>query len=194
MNNIIVKKKKKGMTENFDEKKIWCAIRKSADRVLLSLSDEECKQVTDLVRLKILGNEVPVSKLHQIVEVSLDEAGFSSVAESYRQYRNYKIDALKIMEAVDKKTLELQYKEDRSNANAVSSLVSTRRSILYGEQQRERYRRIFLTPEELQADQEGYIYIHDQTARLDTFNCSLFDNCCEICSHFPLYFHKVQRT
>ena len=175
MNNIIVKKKKKGMTENFDEKKIWCAIRKSADRVLLSLSDEECKQVTDLVRLKILGNEVPVSKLHQIVEVSLDEAGFGSVAESYRQYRNYKIDALKIMEAVDKKTLELQYKEDRSNANAVSSLVSTRRSILYGEQQRERYRRIFLTPEELQADQEGYIYIHDQTARLDTFNCSLFD-------------------
>jgi hypothetical protein len=105
MNNIIVKKKKKGMTENFDEKKIWCAIRKSADRVLLSLSDEECKQVTDLVKLKIQGNEVPVSKLHQIVEVSLDEAGFDSVAESYRQYRNYKIDALKIMEAVDKKNI-----------------------------------------------------------------------------------------
>ena len=47
--------------------------------------------------------------------------------------------------------------------------------ILYGEQQRERYRRIFLTPEELKADEEGYIYIHDQTSRLDTFNCSLYD-------------------
>ena len=158
MNNIIVKKKKKGMTENFDEKKIWCAIRKSADRVLLSLSDEECKQVTDLVRLKIQGNEIPVSKLHQIVEVSLDEAGFSSVAESYRQYRNYKIDALKIMEAVDKKTLELQYKEDRSNANADSTLVSTKRSILQSEQQKERYKRIFLSPEELRAHEEGFIY------------------------------------
>ena len=176
MNNIIVKKKKKGMTENFDEKKIWCAIRKSADRVLLSLSDEECKQVTDLVRLKILGNEVPVSKLHQIVEVSLDEAGFGSVAESYRQYRNYKIDALKIMEAVDKKTLELQYKEDRSNANADSTLVSTKRSILQSEQQKERYKRIFLSPEELRAHEEGFIYIHDIGSRLDCpYNCCLLD-------------------
>ena len=176
MSDIIVKKKKSGLTEIFDEKKIWCAIRKSADRVLLSLSDEDCKQVTDLVRLKIQGSEITVTKLHKLVEVSLDEAGFGKVAESYRQYRNYKIDALKIMEAVDKKTLELQYKEDRSNANADSTLVSTKRSILQSEQQKERYKRIFLSPEELQAHEDGYIYIHDIGSRLDCpYNCCLLD-------------------
>lgn len=176
MSDIIVKKKKSGLTENFNEKKIWCAIRKSADRVLLSLSDEDCKNVTDLVRLKIQGPEVTVTKLHKLVEVSLDEAGFGKVAESYRQYRNYKIDALKIMEAVDKKTLELLYKEDRSNANADSTLVSTKRSILQSEQQKERYKRIFLSSEELQAHEDGYIYFHDIGSRLDcVYNCALLD-------------------
>ena len=28
---------------------------------------------------------------------------------------------------------------------------------------------------ELQACKDGYIYIHDQSARLDTMNCCLFD-------------------
>lgn len=171
MSDIIVKKKKSGLTENFDEKKIWCAIRKSADRVLLSLSDEDCKNVTDLVKLKIQGPEITVTKLHKLVEVSLDEAGFGKVAESYRQYRNYKIDAIMIMEAIDKKAIELNQKADRSNANSDSTLISTKRSLVYSEQQRERYKRIFLKEEERIAVEEGYIYIHDIGSRLDTYNC-----------------------
>lgn len=175
MEEIFVKKKK-GFIENFDPEKIHKAIRKSADRILVSLNDEECNRVSNLVLEKIgKDTEVTVRRLHNMVETCLDLAGFPRVAESYRQYRNYKEDALKIMEAVDAKTLELSYKEDRSNANADSLLVSTKRSILFGEQQKERYKRIFLNPAEAQADEEGYVYIHDMKDRLSTYNCCLFN-------------------
>ena len=170
---IVVKKKKDGLTEPFIREKIHRAIRKSADRVLLELTDEDCLKVSNKVLEHIETPEITVRKLHKIVEVSLDETGYPKVAESYRQYRNYKIDAQKIMESVDAKTLELSYKADKSNANCDSSLVSTKRSLIYGEQQKERYKRIFLNPEELEAVNDGFIYIHDMNARWDTTNCEL---------------------
>ena len=172
---ITVKKKKKGLTEPFDSKKIHAAIRKSAERILQVMSDEDCEKVSNRVLELITEPEIGVRKLHNIVEVALDDSGFHRVAESYRQYRNYKEDAQKIMEAVDAKTLELSYKEDRSNANADSLLVSTKRSILFGEMQKEKYKRLFLNPEELEAAEKGFIYIHDMKDRLSTFNCCLFN-------------------
>lgn len=172
---IIVRKKRAGLTEGFNREKIHAAIRKSADRVLYDLTDKDCMKVSDAVLDRITEPEITVRKLHKLVEVSLDECGFNKVAESYRQYRNYKIDAQKIMEAVDAKTLELSYKADKSNANCDSSLVSTKRSLIYGEQQKERYRRVFLNDMEREALADGYIYAHDQSARLDTTNCLRVD-------------------
>ena len=173
---IIVKKKKKGVTEPFQREKIHNAIRKSAERILTTLTDDECMKVSDLV-LDLIGDSesITVKKLHNMVEVSLDNAGFHRVAESYRQYRNYKEDFQKTMEAVDQKSIELSYKEDRSNANADSLLVSTKRALLFGEQQKEIYKRIYLNPEEQKADEEGFIYIHDKKDRLSSFNCCLFN-------------------
>ena len=168
---IIVRKKRAGLTEGFNREKIHAAIRKSADRVLYDLTNKDCMKVSDAVLDRITEPEITVRKLHKLVEVSLDECGFNKVAESYRQYRNYKIDAQKIMEAVDAKTLELSYKADKSNANCDSSLVSTKRSLIYGEQQKERYRRVFLNEMEREALSDGYIYAHDQSARLDSYNC-----------------------
>lgn len=174
-NSIIVKKKKKGLVEAFNRVKIYNAIRKSAERILQVLTDDDCEKVVNRVLELITEPEIGVRKLHNIVEVALDDAGFNRVAESYRQYRNYKEDAQKIMEAVDAKTLELSYKEDRSNANADSLLVSTKRSLLYGEMQKEKYKRIFLSVEELEAHEKGYIYIHDMKDRLSTLNCNIFN-------------------
>ena len=134
MNNkeIFVIKKDRSL-EIFNSEKIWNAISKSADRVFVKLSDEEKKKVSDTVLEKIPVSNIAVADLHNLVEISLDECGFHSVAEAYRSYRNYKNHAKEIWEAVDKKTLELSYKEDRSNANCDSTLVSTKRSIIYGE-------------------------------------------------------------
>lgn len=173
MEKIQVKKKRKGVIEEFAPEKIHAAIRKSAYRVMVPLNDEDCEKVSNLVISKIDTQEITVKKLHNLVEICLDEAGFSRVAESYRQYRNYKDDSQKILEAVDRKTLELSYHADLSNANADSMLVSTKRSILFGEQQKEIYERLYLNPEELEAIKRGYLYCHDKKDRLSSFNCSL---------------------
>ena len=41
--------------------------------------------------------------------------------------------------------------------------------------EKELYQKFFMTTEELQACRDGYIYIHDMSARRDTMNCCLFN-------------------
>ncbi|MFQ9446825.1 MAG: hypothetical protein ACLR4A_05235 [Christensenellales bacterium] len=46
-----------------------------------------------------------------------------------------------------------------------------------------------MTVEELQAQRDGYIYIHDMSARRDTMNCCLFDVgavCCAAVSRWAI--------
>lgn len=73
------------------------------------------------------------------------------------------------------KKLSLSFVGDRSNANADSALVTTQKAIVYNELNSELYKKFFLTSEERQAMNEGYIYIHDRGSRLDSVNCCLFD-------------------
>ncbi len=54
-------------------------------------------------------------------------------------------------------------------------MVSTRRSLIFNQLNKQLYQKFFLTVEELQAQRDGYIYIHDMSARRDTMNCCLFD-------------------
>ena len=63
------------------------------------------------------------------------------------------------------------YIGDKENANADSTLVSTKRSLIFNELNKELYKKFFLTVDELQAIRDGYIYIHDMSARRDTMNC-----------------------
>jgi len=66
------------------------------------------------------------------------------------------------------------YIGDKDNANSDSALVPTQRSLIYNELNKELYKKFFLNTEELQACKEGYIYVHDMSARRDTMNCCLF--------------------
>ena len=67
------------------------------------------------------------------------------------------------------------YIGDKENSNTDSALVSTKRSLIFNELNKSLYQKFFMTVEELQACREGYIYIHDMSARRDTMNCCLFD-------------------
>ena len=69
----------------------------------------------------------------------------------------------------------IMYIGDKENSNADSALVSTKRSLSYNELNKRLYAKFHLTEEEKQAASDGYIYIHDQSARRDTMNCCLFD-------------------
>ena len=100
---------------------------------------------------------------------------FPNTGKSYIEYRNYKVDFVKMMDDVYIKEQEQRYVGDVSNANTDSTMVSTQRSLSYGLLSRALYRKFFLNLEEREATRDGYIYIHDEKDRRDGINCCLFD-------------------
>lgn len=169
--------KKDGNKENFQTNKIEKAIQKSAQRTLCKLTEQDVNEVCDKV-LKTLADlkleEVEVNQLHNIVEKCLTEVN-PEVGASYKEYRNYKTDFVSMLDEVYEKAQKIMYLGDKENSNTDSTLVSTKRSLIYNELNRELYKKFFLNSEEKQAKKDGYIYIHDESARRDCPNCCLFD-------------------
>ena len=97
------------------------------------------------------------------------------VAKSYRDYRNYKQDFVGMLDSVYQKSQSIMYIGDKENSNTDSALVSTKRSLIFNQLNKELYQKFFMNTEELQACRDGYIYVHDMSARRDTMNCCLFD-------------------
>lgn len=169
--------KKDGTKLDFSKQKIVNAITKSSERVLEQLTDDDKNTICNEVLKYILDNgieEIEVSKLHNLVESNLEKVN-PIVAKSYRDYRNYKKDFVGMLDEVYQKAQKIMYLGDKDNSNTDSALVTSKRSLIYGELNKELYNKFFLTEEERQACRDGYIYIHDKNARRDTLNCSLYD-------------------
>ena len=169
--------KKDGTREKFNVEKIINAVNKSANRILYTFTEEEKRRICDFAfsKAESLGKEnIDIQDMHNIVEGALEQVN-PAVARSYRDYRNYKKDFVHMMDDVYTKSQSIRYIGDKSNANTDSALVATKRSLIFNELNKELYRKFFMNRNELQACRDGYIYIHDQSARLDTMNCCLFD-------------------
>ena len=168
--------KKNGVIQDFDGNKIISAIERSAERVCIKLSEEQKEKVVNTIQTQLQYNEteIPVSTIHNMVEVALDTVE-PAVAKSYREYRDNKSSFASMLDKVYNKKLSLSFIGDRSNANADSALVTTQKAIVYNELNSELYKKFFLTREEEKAMSEGYIYIHDRGSRLDSVNCCLAD-------------------
>ena len=169
--------KKDGSLEAFNVQKVIDAVGKSAYRALTQFTDEEKEHICQFVVDKVdeMGQDkIPIPIMHNIVESAL-EGVKPIVAKSYRDYRNYKQDFVRMMDDVYKKSQSIMYVGDKENANTDSALVSTKRSLIFNQFNKELYQKFFMTVEEIQACRDGYIYVHDMSARRDTMNCCLFD-------------------
>ena len=169
--------KKDGTKEQYNVQKVVNAVKKSATRMLITFSDEELKRICDFVNKKVSDmnkNEISIWEIHNIVESALESIN-PVVAQSYRNYRNYKTDFVAMLDKVYQESQKIMYIGDKENSNSDSALVSTKRSLIFNQLNKELYKKFFLTVEDLQAIREGYIYIHDMSARRDTMNCCLFD-------------------
>ena len=168
--------KKDGTLEEFDGEKIVNAVNKSASRVMITLDDTAFHEIVGAV-LEVIEEkgltDIPVAVMHNIVEQVLDKYD-PRIATSYRNYRNYKQDFVHVLDRVFQKSQVVRFQGDKENANTDSALVATKRCLIFNELNKRLYRKFFMTQEELQACRDGYIYIHDQSARLDTMNCCLF--------------------
>ncbi|MGN0605920.1 MAG: anaerobic ribonucleoside-triphosphate reductase [Oscillospiraceae bacterium] len=169
--------KKDGTKEEFNVQKVIVAVNKSAFRALVQFTEADhefiCRFVTEEVH-KLGKDEVTIAEMHNIVEAALENVN-PKVAKSYRDYRNYKQDFVHMLDEVYQKSQSIMYIGDKENSNSDSALVSTKRSLIFNQLNKELYQKFFLTTEELQACRDGYIYIHDMSARRDTMNCCLFD-------------------
>ena len=168
--------KKDGTYEDYDENKIIVAVNKAAKRVMVNLTDKDFSFICNEVWGKLVENnleDTDISDMHNLVEEVLEEFN-PKVAKSYRDYRNYKQNFIHTQDKVYQKSQAIRYIGDKSNANTDSALVATKRCLIFNELNKELYRNFFMTKEERQACKDGYIYIHDQSARLDTINCCLF--------------------
>lgn len=175
MNNVSIIKKDNTL-EKYDSNKIKVAVGKSASRVMITLSDIEKDGICKIVERNIQDNnltEVPVETMHSFVELALDQYD-SKIAKSYRDFRNYKVSFVRILDDVYQKSLKIRYLGDKENSNTDSALVATKRSLIYNQLNKELYQKFFMTTEEVKTCRDGFIYIHDMSARLDTLNCCIF--------------------
>lgn len=174
--NGIMIVKTNGYLESFDENKIKKAVDASAERVMVTLTDEAKNEVVRIVE-KLLKTQITnpsIEQVHSCVEIALEQVN-PLVAKSYREYRDYKKDIIHMLDEVYKKSQLITYIGDKDCANMDSALVTTQRCLIYNSLNKELYKKFFLTSDEIEACKDGYIYIHDMSARRDTMNCCLFD-------------------
>lgn len=168
--------KKDGTKEPFKTEKIINAVKKSSQRVMIDLKESDfdfiCQMVMD--RIPKDAAEIVVAEMHNIVEDVLEQFN-PKIAKSYKDYRNYKKDFVHLMDEVYMKSQSIRFIGDKENSNTDSTLVATKRCLIFNELNKRLYRKFFMTADELQACKDGFIYIHDQSARLDTMNCCLCD-------------------
>jgi len=173
---LLVSKKDKTV-DDFDPNKIIRAATLSADRVLVTLSESDKQYIKSKATEKAYEvseregtNILSVEDMHRIVEHVIEMIN-PAIAKSYRDYRNYKIDFVHMLDDVYKKSQSIMYLGDKENSNTNSALVSTKRSLIFNELNRNLYKKFFLNTLDLKAIKDGYIYIHDMSARRDTINC-----------------------
>ena len=133
--NCIYVVKKDGTKEEFDNNKIINAVKKSATRMLVEFTDVELKEICDFVDENIVRmnkQEVTIADMHNLVEGALEHIS-PKVAQSYRNYRNYKQDFVHMLDKVYQESQRIMYIGDKENANADSTLVSTKRSLIFNE-------------------------------------------------------------
>ena len=170
--------KKDGTLQPYDEQKIIDATNKAAARSMVTMTEDDysviCNRVYEELESENFEEEqIPVSYIHNVVENVLLEL-YPSVGKSYQEYRNYKLDFVHMMDEVYEKSQSIMYIGDKDNANTDSALVATKRSLIYNVLNKNLYKKFFMTVAEKQACNDGYIYVHDMSARRDTFNCCLF--------------------
>lgn len=176
MNMIVIKKD--GTEQPFNIEKVITATSKSAERANHEFEEWELKVLISTVMsmsedyAKNHNGEIPINKMHVFAETALDKIN-PDIAKAYREYRNYKVDFCEMLDSVYRKSQSIRYIGDVSNANTDSSMISTQRSLIYGQLNKNLYQKFFLNKDELQAANDGYIYIHDMKDRLDGFNCCL---------------------
>lgn len=160
--------KSNGRLEQWDDFKLIKAVNKAAARAGETIDFDKL--------IPLVNKSTSVSELYHKLMVALQLLGYEKTAESYSQYRSYKKEFGGLLMEVWEKTQKALAYGDKSNANVDSLIISSKQSLVRGYVSKELYKHNFLTVDEQEAIQDGYIYIHDLDQLLyPQINCCLFD-------------------
>ena len=174
--NILIRKKS-GVLQDYDSNKILVAIRKSAVRAGVTLSDAQEENVVGFVEKIIFNrsdNVVPVEQMHEHVIAALAHYA-PEVGVAYREYHDWAKKEAERIAANESECQSIQFGLKKDNANMDTALVSTKRAKKMEVHEKSAFMKYNLTRDQRQAVEDGYIYVHDMAFRRDTMNCSLFN-------------------
>lgn len=163
--------------EDWDSNKVRQDIKLAFFRANQSLADDQEDKIIANLQTSIIENyrgTITTSKIREKLSGILREID-PTVSKAYEDLSLAKAKFPSMMENVIEKDAFLRNHQVHDNANADTSIVSSKRMIVYKKLSWEIYKNFFLTDEERKAHEEGYIYVHDRGERRDTMNCCLFD-------------------
>ena len=166
-------RKKTGILQDYDFNKILVAIRKSAVRAGVSLTEEQERDIVAYVENIIFNrndNVVPVETMHELVIAALSHYA-PEVGTSYREYHDWAKKEAERIAANESECQSIQFGLKKDNANMDTALVSTKRAKKMEVHEKSAYIKYNLTRDQRQAVEDGYIYVHDMAFRRDTMNC-----------------------
>lgn len=184
----IIVEKKNGTYEPYDFTKILNAVNQSAIRARgdaeNTLTPEESWNLQYLIEQDLSNlshNEITTQYLHALCEKYLSDVA-PDVGQAYSNYHSYRMSQAKLWEQVmgrcrvlvsDSQTNEV-LEEKKQNANADSTLASTKKCFFADYTAEAFWNEFFLTKKWQQMIKDGEIYAHDKNGRaLYPVNCCL---------------------
>ena len=178
--------KRDGTDVPFEASKIEDAVYKAAvacaikDEAARSVAGDVCNKVTDHLEL-VSADKADIESIQDLVESSLIELGYGSVAKAYILYRQKRTDARESKSHIMKTMFDLTFRDavesdnQRENAN-IDADSSMGTMLKYGSEiAKEYYLKEIISPEFAKAHREGRIHIHDLDFFALTTTCTQID-------------------
>ena len=174
----MIVKKRDGNMVAFDKNKIIVAIQKAMLEV--NINTDRAYDITEKVLDKISDkNEISIEEIQDIIEETLIEKNYPTVAKAYILYREERKRKREFKEhPLDESIIELlnltneEIMTENSNKNAI--LVSTQRDLIAGEISKHIAKTKLIPKDIVEAHDRGIIHIHDLDYYIQPItNCEL---------------------
>lgn len=176
--------KRNGSEVEFDQQKIFHAIKKASDAAQVAqekLTDAQITDITEYVVFKCqkLGRAVTVEEIQDMVENQIMATGHFELARSYVRYR-YQRELARKSNTTDDAILSLvehdneELKQENSNKNPM--IASTQRDYIAGEVSKDLTMRVLLPKDVVEEHKSGAAHFHDADYFLQHIhNCDLIN-------------------
>lgn len=167
---------------DFNKSKIYEAIMKAMTFGSGIIKPTIAKEIADEIEMEVQGvQDLDIYIVESMVFDKLIAKGENLTAKSYEGYRRVREFQRDVKNSTDESVIELlegkseYWNEENSNKNAM--LVTTQRDYMAGIESEDISKRMLLTPDIIQAHEDGIIHFHDMDyfGQNATHNCDLIN-------------------